>query len=303
VKAPSRLKAILLAMVVVVIWSSSWILIKIGLRDIPPLTFAGLRYFLGFIFLTPFLFQKSVRKQIRHFTRSDWVLVILMGIFSYYLAQGAQFLALDHLPATTLSLILNLSSILVTFSAIFLIKEVPTWYQFAGVAINLAGVILFFYPSGFTGRSVLGFVFAIVCLLSNSIGTLVGRKLNFQGRVNPIAVTVVSMGIGSTLMMFSGLIGHGIPQLSTQSVIIVLVLALVNTAFTFVLWNYTLQTLSAMESSIINGTMLVFIAIFAWIFLGETQDARGVAGLALAFLGAVIVNIRIARKSKITNNA
>ena len=35
------------------------------------------------------------------------------------------------------------------------------------------------------------------------------------------------------------------------------------------IWNYTLRTLTAMESSIINGTMLIQIAVLAWIFLGE----------------------------------
>ena len=300
---PSRIKAILLSMLVVVLWSTSWVLIKIGLRDIPPLTFAGLRYFLAFLFLAPFLLQRQVRQQIRDFTRFDWKLVILMGVVSYFLAQGAQFLALSYLPATTLSLILNLSSIVVTLSAIVLIKEVPAWYQVVGVLINLAGVFVFFYPAGFAGNSILGFGFAVVCLLANSAGTLVARKLNYQGRVNPIAVTLVSMGIGATLMMGSGLIGQGIPQLSARSVWIILVLALVNTAFTFVLWNYALQTLSAMESAIINGTMLVFIAIFAWIFLGETQDLRGVIGLVLAFTGAVIVNIRFERKINATRKA
>lgn len=293
---PSRIKAILLSFLVVVIWSTSWVLIKIGLRDIPALTFAGLRYFLAFLILLPFVFQKKVKQQIKDFTRSDWWLIIIMGLFSYFIAQGAQFLSLDHLPATTLSLLLNLTSILVTISAIFLIKEFPTRVQVFGVLINLAGMFIFFYPEGFSGNSVPGFIFGIACLLANTIGTLVGRKINHAGRVNPIAVTVAAMGIGSIPMLATGLLWQGLPHLSNQSLVIILVLALVNTAFTFVLWNYTLQTLTAMESSIINGTMLVFVTIFSWIFLDETQDLTGVLGLILAFLGAVIVNIRFARK-------
>lgn len=281
---------------VVVIWSTSWVLIKIGLRDIPALTFAGLRYFLAFLFLIPFAFQPKVKQQIKDFSRSDWWLILLMGLVTYFIAQGAQFLSLDYLPATTLSLLLNLTSILVTISAVFLIKELPTRLQVFGVLVNLAGTFIFFYPEGFRGNSILGFIFGGVCLLANSVGTLVGRKVNHAGRVNPIAVTVVAMGIGSIPMLAGGLLWQGLPQLSTQSLLIILVLAVVNTAFTFVLWNYTLQTLTAMESSIINGTMLVFITIFSWIFLDETQDLLGVLGLVLAFLGAVIVNIRFERK-------
>ena len=51
----SRFWAILLALFVTFLWSTSWILIKIGLKEIPALTFAGLRYLLGFFFLLPLL--------------------------------------------------------------------------------------------------------------------------------------------------------------------------------------------------------------------------------------------------------
>lgn len=295
---PSRITAILLNFFVVIIWSSSWVLIKIGLRDIPALTFAGLRYFLAFVFLLPFLFNRNIRHQIRNLSRNDWLLLLMMGVFSYFIAQGAQFLSLDHLPATTLSLILNMTSILVMVSAIFLIKEMPTWLQVFGVFLNLAGMLLFFYAAGINGYSPLGFLFGAVCLLANAVGTILTRKINHAGRLNPIAVTMVAMGFGSALMLAGGVIWQGLPQLNAQSLIIIVILASVNTAFTFVLWNYTLQTLTAVESSIINGTMMVFIAIFAWIFLNEVQDIKGVMGLALAFIGALIVNIRFEKGIK-----
>ncbi len=253
---------------------------------------------MAFLVLLPFVLQRQVKHQIREFSRDDWKLVILLGLISYFIAQGAQFLSLDYLPATTLSLMLNLTSVFVTFSAIFLIKEVPTPIQIIGLVINLAGIFIFFFPTGFSGHSPIGFIFGIICLLANGVATILGRKLNFQGRLNPIAVTIVSLGIGSTLMLGIGLLWQGLPPISTQSMVILLVLAIVNTAFTFVLWNYTLQTLSAMESSIINGMMLVFITIFSWIFLGETQSLKGVIGLFLAFIGAIIVNIRIERKAR-----
>jgi len=47
------------------------------------------------------------------------------------------------------------------------------------------------------------------------------------------------------------------PVLSLKGWGIIVWLALVNTAFAFTLWNRTLQVLSAVESSIINNTMLI----------------------------------------------
>jgi drug/metabolite transporter (DMT)-like permease len=52
-----HLRAVLEALFVTVLWSSSWVLIKTGLRDIPPLTFAGLRYAIAAAILAPIAFR------------------------------------------------------------------------------------------------------------------------------------------------------------------------------------------------------------------------------------------------------
>lgn len=66
----------------------------------------------------------------------------------------------------------------------------------------------------------------------------------------------------------------------------------VNTAFAFTLWNHTPRTLAAMESSIINSTMLVQIAIPAWFFPGERLSLQEEGGMVLAGLGALVVQFR-----------
>jgi drug/metabolite transporter (DMT)-like permease len=166
-----------------------------------------------------------------------------------------------------------------------------------GVVTKLAGVVVFFRP--WTGKwCSLGYLFDSCFLAANTAGTLIGRKINAHGRTNPFAVTIVSMGVGAALLLGSGLAWQGLPEISTRSILIIIILAVVNTAFTFVSWNYSLQTLPATESSIINNTMMVYIAILAWIFLGEEQDVRGIIGLVLAFVGAVIVNLNFNKQKQ-----
>ncbi|MDO9489806.1 MAG: EamA family transporter, partial [Sphingomonadaceae bacterium] len=62
-------------------------------------------------------------------------------------------------------------------------------------------------------------------------------------------------------------------------------------AFAFTLWNHTQRTLGATESSLINNTMLVQIAILAWLFLGERPTLLQLAGLAVAAAGILIVQL------------
>jgi len=109
------------------------------------------------------------------------------------------------------------------------------------------------------------------------------------------------MGIGAILMLIIGILWQGLPPLSLKSIGIIVLLASVNTALSFTLWNYTQQTLTATESTIINNTMLVQIAILAWIFLGERQSMYEVIGLALVSLGAVIVQLKINKSGKAGN--
>jgi drug/metabolite transporter (DMT)-like permease len=82
------------------------------------------------------------------------------------------------------------------------------------------------------------------------------------------------------------------PALTVTHWAIILWLALINSALAFTLWNLTLRLLTAVESSIITNTMLIQIAVLAWIFLGERLTGQEIGGLLLAALGALLVQLR-----------
>ena len=136
-----------------------------------------------------------------------------------------------------------------------------------------------------------GLVVAGLTMLANSCGSLLGRSVNRRGSLHPLLVTVVSMGVGSALLLTTGLIVEGMPRLSVSAWAIVLWLAIVNTAVAFTLWNHTLRRLTAIESSLINNTMLVQIAFLAWLFLGEPIGLREGLGLSLAMVGVLLVQL------------
>jgi drug/metabolite transporter (DMT)-like permease len=74
-----RLRAILQALLVTTLWSTSWVLVKIGLEDIPAVTFAGLRYFLAFLILIPvFLLSKKATPP-RALSRSNWLRLAILS--------------------------------------------------------------------------------------------------------------------------------------------------------------------------------------------------------------------------------
>ncbi|MEL7626098.1 MAG: DMT family transporter [Anaerolineaceae bacterium] len=288
-----RNKAILQALFVTMLWSSSWVLIKLSIEEIPPLTFAGLRFSIAFLVLLPGLIKR--RESIKKFSREEWAKLLLLGLIYYAFTQGGQFLSLKYLDAITLSLMLNFSAPLVAIFGLIFLREPVRNLQWVGVAVFLLGVMVYFFPQSSLPKSALGLALGVFTVFSNSVASIMGRWVNREKSLDPIIVTGISMGFGAFLMLGSGLSFQGLPPLSGRSWLILLWLAVVNTALTYWLWNKSLQVLTAMESSIINNTMLVQISLLAWLFLGERVTWIGALGLAIATIGTVLVNIRPGR--------
>ena len=292
-----HLKSLILALFVTFLWSTSFVIIKIGLEEIPALTFAGLRYGIAFLCLLPLMFRKSNAGQFRSLTASDWKKLTVLGLLFYTLTQGAQFLGLSLLPAVTVSLILNFTPAIVAVMGIFLLSEIPSRLQWGGMALFIIGVLIYFLPADLSGGTGLGVAVMLFGVLANAGSAVSGRGVNRDKKLSPVVVTVVSMGIGSVILLAGGIIVQGLPDFSWRIVGILAWLAVLNTAAAFTLWNYTLRHLTAVESSIINGTMLIQIAVLAWVFLGESITYKEIAGMVIAGGGALLVQLKGRKRS------
>ncbi|MGH2522306.1 MAG: DMT family transporter [Anaerolineales bacterium] len=289
---PSHLRAVLQALFVTFLWATSWVLIKFGLQDLPALTFAGLRYALAFLCLLPFTLRSAHFNALRALSGREWIQLAALGLLFYSLTQGAQFLGLAYLPAVTVSLLLNFTTIVVALLGLALLAERPARQQWLGIGLNLAGILIYFYPVALPADQRTGLAIVGVGVLANALSSILGRQANQAANLSPLVVTTVSMGVGALVLLLVGVITQGWPRLNLAHWAMILWLAVVNTAFAFTLWNHTLRTLSATESSIINSTMLVQIALLAWVFLGERITPPEGFGMALAALGVLLVQLR-----------
>jgi drug/metabolite transporter (DMT)-like permease len=288
----SHFKTVLQALFVTFLWSTSWVFIKFGLADIPALTFAGLRYGLAFLCLLPLALRPTHLTALRCLSSWGWLRLVVLGLLFYTLTQGAQFLGLAYLPAITVNLLLSFTVVLVMLLGIVLLSERPTLFQWGGVGLYLVGAVTFFYPASFPTSQIFGLIVVLVGVLANALSAILGRYVNRTGDISPLAVTVVSMGIGTAVLLVVGLTTQGLPQLTFLNWAIIAWLAVVNTALAFTLWNHTMRILSATESSIINNTMMIQIPILALLFLGEEITWREGMGMVLAGVGIILVQLR-----------
>ena len=136
-----RVRAILEALLVTFLWSSSYVLTKFGLTDIQPLTLVGLRYLIASLVLVPIALS---RKEHERISGDAWWKLAVLGFLGYTIAQGLQCVGLSYLPAVTVTLILNFTPLTVMILNLIFTGEYPNRAQVTGMVLVLVGAVLFF---------------------------------------------------------------------------------------------------------------------------------------------------------------
>jgi drug/metabolite transporter (DMT)-like permease len=279
---PSRARAILEALFVSMVWASSFIFVKMALTELGPLTIGGLRYFLGFLCLLPFLRRRSF-----FLTRAQWLRMALLGFCAYTLANGAMFWALRYLPATTGSFMLSMVTVTILLGGIVWLREIPSRLQGGGIFIALAGITMFFSP-GLKPGEPLGLAIFALALIGFTLFGLLSRIAAIDRQVDTLTLTALPLAIGGGLLLAIAVPLEGLPSASLRTWGLVLFLATINTALGYVLYNHALQSLQAFELNILLSLTPIWTALLGWLLLDEILVIQQWAGIFIVMVGILL---------------
>ncbi len=287
-KKPSYSLAITEAIIVNLIWSSSFIIVKIIIEDLGPLTISGLRYLIGALILLPFMLREKEKSPL---TKKMWGLLLLLGLSAYAIGNGAMFWSLKYLPATTVSFLMGTLTITTLIVGIFLLKEIPTKFQVIGILITLLGTALFFANGIQAGESLGIIIFGIGIIGFTTFGVL-GRKIASAGKVGTLRLTTIPLALGGGITLIAAFLLEGIPSAPPTTWGLILVLALVNTAIGYFLYNHALQSLNAFQMNIVLNLTPIWTAIFGYFLLGEQLETLQMLGIAVMIAGVMLVQMK-----------
>ena len=287
-KKPSYPLAIAEAVIVSLIWSSSFIIVKIIIADLGPLTISGLRYLIGALILFPFMLRE---KETTPITGKVWGLLLMLGLSAYAIGNGMMFWSLKYLPATTVSFLMSSLTITTLIVGIFLLKEIPGIVQIIGIIVTLGGMTLFFAEGMQAGETLGLIIFGIGVIGFTTFGIL-GRKIARSGSVSTLRLTTVPLALGGGITLLVAILLEGIPSAPLSTWGLILFLVVVNTAIGYVLYNHALQTLAAFQMNIALNLTPVWTATFGFFLLDERLEALQMLGIAVMIVGVMLVQMR-----------
>jgi drug/metabolite transporter (DMT)-like permease len=297
----NSLLAYIEAIFVTFLWSSSFILVKFGLLEVPPLLLAALRYGIAFTILGVISLMLGETKRIdrKNVTKVNGkAALIIAGICGYTIAQGFQVVGLFYLPAVTTSFLLNFTPIFVLLLGISFLGEKGSKIQMVGLAVAIAGGSVFFSEKLSGASQLFGITIVVISGVAWAVYMVVIRRIQRVGTFGSLKLTTATMGIGTLGLVILAVLIGGLRSVSLNAMMIILWLSLGNTTLAFLLWNHALRSIHAYELSVIQNTMLIQIAILAWIFLGELLTYFMIIGVILVILGVVLVQIPAINRAK-----
>ena len=279
-----------LYVLLVVIWSSTWVAIKIGLEDAPALLGAGVRFALAGVLL---LGYAALR---RRPLNTDRLLALILGLLPFAFCYGLVYWGEQYIPSGLTAVLFGVMPLYTAILAAALLQDEPLRARvILGVALALAGLSLAFAESlalGSEQRAALGAAAVVLSPLGAALGNIAIKRRAQQ--LDAIVLNGWAMLVGGVLLLAASAVTEdwGEAVWGAKAVGSIVYLAVVGSAIAFVVLTILLREMSAQASSFI-ALMIPFGALaFGAVLYDEAITARAIAGAALVVAGLLAARAR-----------
>ncbi len=279
--------SLLSALLCTFIWGTTFIAQDTGMDDIGPFTFNAVRFFVGFLAVTPlaFIFEKknflkSINKEKKTFVK----LATLIGI-SLFLGSALQQVALLYTDVANAAFFTVFYVPMVPLIIFFIYKKPIHWSIWPSVFLCVLGGYLLtnFYSAtvriGDTLVIMGAFFWSTHIIFTGKIIEKFNLPLTI-GAIQTLIVAFISLIVG---LIFEDFIWSNIIKEKFQ----ILYAGILSGGLAFVLQIYAQKNISPAPSAIIFSLEGVFATVAAWILLNQILDINNLFGCLFILFGVL----------------
>lgn len=280
--------------VLCIIWGTTWIVIKVGLEDLPPITFASARFVLAVVLLSPLLLSK-----IRLLPRSggEWKLIALTGVLQFSINYSLVFWSEQYITsglASVLQAMITVFGLLLAW--IFLPTERVTKIKVFAVVVGVLGVAVIFFDQ-LRIENIMAFAGSVAIVVGAYAAAQASILIKAKGSgLHPAAILYSQMLCGLPAILLYSAAAEGDPlamNWTWRAVASVLYLSVAGTIAAFWLYYWLLSRIESTRAMMISLVTPLIAVVVGNIFLGETlPQGTLIGGLLILASIALIVSGR-----------
>ena len=289
-KKGTRTKAFMAVIAVCILWGTTWVASKEGVRHIPALQLAGLRQLsAGILYVSYFLIVGAAFPK-----GKEWRPLLLLCLLNFILSNGLSTWGVKYISAGLAAIMGAIFPIWLVVISLFTSKEQLPRNAIVGLGLGFAGVCVIFYDhlQDFLNPDFrFGILLSLLATWSWAFATTYTKKQ--VAHFNPYFSMGLQMLIsGSILTLGTKVSGYAIPlqAIPWQSWAVIGYMVLMGSVFSFLCYLYALQHLPTEQVSIyayVNPVVALLLGV--WLF-DEKISIYIIAGGLIALSGVWLVN-------------
>jgi len=282
---------IVIWLILCLIWGTTWVFIKIGLEDLPPITFAAARFILALVILAFIIFFQKIPLPV---TMRDWKLLALTGILQFSVNYSLVFWSEQYISSGLAAVLQAMITVFgLVLAWIHLPNERITGLKVVAVFLGIGGVAIIFIEQ-LQINSLLAFAGCaaiVVGAYAAAHGSILVKA--FGGNLHPASLVFGQMICGILPITIYALAVEGNPlklNWTWRAIISVLYLTIFGTIAAFWLYYWLLSKIESTKAMMISLVTPLIAVIIGGIFLGERLPIQTFFGglLILASIGLIV---------------
>lgn len=277
------------ALIVIVVWGLNFVVMKWGLATLSPLLMCALRFVAASL---PFLLFVRPPRNL------SWGLLAAYGLVQGVGQFGLLFTGMKlGMPAGMASVVLQTQAFITMLMAAALLGEKPQRWQWIGLTVAIAGLVLIgaAHGDGASQMTLLGFLFTVGAAAMWASSNLLTRMAAKQGPYEPVSFIVWTSLFPIVPLLLLSLWLDGADQVAQQlqaigvrELGVIAYLAFLSTLLGYGLWTRLLQRYAASTVAPLSLLVPVIGLLSAMLLLGEFPTALQWLGTAGVLLGMVV---------------
>jgi drug/metabolite transporter (DMT)-like permease len=290
---PAPWKILLAFAIIYFVWGSTFLAIRVGVREVPPFLLAGLRFVLAGLFLYGWMRLKGVVRP----TRREWAGICLQGTLIFLVDYGCVFWAEQRVPSGITAVVLATIAIFITLLEVSILRTQRLTVRLSlALLAGLCGVAVLMNRSFSFGEAPIdraGALALLVAAVCWSVATILTRRLTLPAS-KPMSAAAQMLAGGIQLLVLAAVTGE-FKGFRIQAVswtawfaLLYLIVAGSIVGFTAYIWLLHYESPTKVGTyAYVNPVVAVLVGYFVG---GETIGLRTVFGSVLVLVSVITIS-------------
>lgn len=290
----TKAKAVFALAMVCILWGTTWVASKLGVKYMPSLQLAGIRQTLGGLCYVIFFLAKGTAFP----ARKEWGSIVVLSLLNFALTNGLSTWGLKHITAGLGAIMGAIFPLWLVVIGLFSGSKTPA-RAIVGLLIGFAGICIIFYEhlqDFFNPDFRFGILISLAATWTWAFGTLYTKRK--AASFNPYFSLGLQMLIsGVILIVFTQLVNtpetkSAIPfaEIPWQSWAAVAYLVIFGSVLSFMAYLYALQHLPTEQASIYAYINPIVAVLLGWLLFAESITVFIIVGGLVTLAGVYMVN-------------